>query len=141
MFCAGSRPQPHTAHIPQRQEQSSLVSLMTLRESLLKYPHTGAYDSNFSSMAFTGCPHSRCGHHRQGDSHGINEREQTTSHLSSDSDPMSSRYSTEQPKFQTERQDQRGTRKTRTISLHGCGKGRTGWFQTSGWARADFRWL
>lgn len=52
-------------------------------------------------MAYTGCPHS------QGESHGLNEREQTMSHLSSDSEQMSFRYllSTQKPKSQTERQD------------------------------------
>lgn len=141
MPCAGSRAQPCTAHIPRGQEQSSLVSLMTFRASLLKYPCTGGYDGNFSPMAFTGCPHCRCGHHRQGDSHRLNEREQTTAHLSSESDQISSRYSTEKPKSQTERQDQKRTRRARTTTLHVCGKGETGWFQLSGWARGDFRWV
>lgn len=81
------------------------------------------------------------GHHRQGDSHGLNEREQTTAHLSSDSDQMSSRYSTEQPKSQTERQDQKGTRRARTTCLTVCGKGGTGCFQPSDWTRGDFRWI
>lgn len=192
MLCAGSRPQPCTAHTPRaawcpwppsehhcsniplishpvRSESESSLSPFSLGNDvmntslswletlscttfsftlkslhrILDFGHLwsglkGGYNTNFSPVAFTGCPHSRS-HPRQGDSHGLNEREQTASHLSSDSHQMSSRHSTEQPKSQTERQDQKGTSRARTISLHVCGKGGTGRFQPSGWAGGDFR--